>query len=102
MNRIQLRLTVLAALIACPAIGFAADEPATPPPTNKLERFQVKHANCHWTTEMGNYMFECLKANFNMNAHWCHNEAMDAFCPVQEDAGKAAEAPPPAGDAKQN
>lgn len=101
MNRIHFRPAVLAALIAFPAIGFAADE-AAPPATNKLERFQMRHANCHWTTEMGNYMFECLKANFNMNAHWCHNEAMDAFCPVPEDAGKAAEAPPPAGDAKQN
>ena len=69
------------------------------PPTNKLERFQLKHANCKWTNEMGNYMYECLKANFNMNAHWCHNEAMDVFCPKQDETAQAAE-PKPAEAAK--
>lgn len=101
MNHRIFPALALAALIGAAAPVFAAEEPAAPPPTNKLERFQLKHANCRWTTEMGNYMFECLKANFNMNAHWCHNEAMDAFCPAQDETGKAAVAPPPA-DAKQN
>ncbi len=101
MNRSNFWIVALVALITIPATGFGADDPAVPP-TNKLERFQVRHANCHWTTEMGNYMYECLKANFNMNAHWCHNEAMDAFCPAEDNAaGKAGEAPPVA-NAKQN
>jgi|GEM_PF-1617895 len=87
-----------ALLLACSTLApaLAEDQPpaAKPPASNKLERFQLKHANCHWTNEMGNYMYECLKANFNMNAHWCHNEAMDVFCPRQDDEAKAAEAKP--------
>lgn len=54
--------------------------------TNRLERMHTKNEGCHWTQEMGAYMYECLKANFNMNAHWCHNEAMEVFCPKQREA----------------
>jgi len=86
-------VTVLLAAFAL-TLGVGAQAEDVPPATNKLERFQLKHANCKWTNEMGNYMYECLKANFNMNAHWCHNEAMDAFCPKQEEEAKAAEAKP--------
>lgn len=77
------------------AIG--ADVPATdaPPATNTLERMHVKNANCVWTREIGDHIYQCLKENFGMNAHWCHNEAMDLLCPKQE-AAKAE------GQAKQN
>jgi hypothetical protein len=76
----------------------AADEPVsteeTKAVTNTLERFHTRRANCHWTEEMGKYMFECLKANFNMNAHWCHNEAMALYC--SDDQAKAGESARPA------
>lgn len=87
-------LRFAAALLLAASILAPVHADETAPPSNKLERFQVKHANCKWTNEMGNYMYECLKANFNMNAHWCHNEAMDVFCPKQDDEAKAAEAKP--------
>jgi hypothetical protein len=84
---------LLAAFALTLGVCARAEDPL-PPATNKLERFQLRHANCKWTNEMGNYIYECLKANFNMNAHWCHNEAMDAFCPKEGDQAKAAEAKP--------
>jgi hypothetical protein len=85
-------ILLLATFAMAPGIAVQAED--TPLPANKLERFQLRHANCKWTNEMGNYMYECLKANFNMNAHWCHNEAMDAFCPKQDEAPSATEAKP--------
>lgn len=55
-------------------------------PTNGRERFFLKRQNCQWTEEMGKYIYECLKKNDGFNAHWCHNEALDAFCPADENA----------------
>jgi hypothetical protein len=54
--------------------------------TNARERFFLKRQNCAWTDEMGKYIFECVKRNDGFNAHWCHNEALDQFCPVDESA----------------
>lgn len=55
--------------------------------TNARERFFMKRQNCQWTDEMGKYIYECVKANNGFNAHWCHNEALDAFCPKEDAAG---------------
>ncbi len=55
-------------------------------PTNGRERFFLKRQNCPWTQEMGKYIYECLKKNDGFNAHWCHNEAIDAFCKADENA----------------
>jgi hypothetical protein len=79
--------------------GYKEDQA---PATTKLERFHLKRANCAWTQEMGRLMFECLKANFNMNAHWCHNEVMEIGCGDVEGAGAAAAPTPAAGTAKAN
>lgn len=54
--------------------------------TNQRERFFMKHQNCHWTDEMGKFIYECVKDNDGFNAHWCHNEAIDKFCPVDDAA----------------
>ncbi|MCU0870026.1 MAG: hypothetical protein MUF30_10585 [Burkholderiales bacterium] len=97
----SLRPLLLAAALfaAVTAPVRAADDTAgykddQPPPTNKLERFHMKRVNCAWTEEMGKAMYECLKANFNMNAHWCHNETMELFCGKEDGA---ADATPTAG-----
>lgn len=55
-------------------------------PTNGRERFFLKRQNCQWTEEMGRAIYECLKRNDGFNAHWCHNEALDQFCPAEENA----------------
>ncbi len=54
--------------------------------SNGRERFFLKRQNCAWTPEMGKYIYECVKSNDGFNAHWCHNEAIDAFCPADENA----------------
>lgn len=56
--------------------------------TNARERFFLKRQNCHWSGEMGRYIYECIKANHGFNAHWCHNEALDVFC-APDDANAA-------------
>jgi hypothetical protein len=53
---------------------------------NARERFFLKRQNCQWSEEMGKYIYECVKKNDGFNAHWCHNEALDAFCPKDEAA----------------
>ena len=68
---------VLAGLAAsAPVFGEGA--------SNGRERFFLKRQNCTWTEEMGKYIYECIKKNDGFNAHWCHNEAIDAFCPPDE------------------
>jgi hypothetical protein len=49
--------------------------------TNKLERFHLRRGECHWTPEMGQFIYDCLKRGDGFGAHWCHNGAMDHFCP---------------------
>jgi hypothetical protein len=85
-NRLLATAVCLASFIAA---GTAFAEGAT----NARERFFLKRQNCQWTDEMGKYIYECVKANNGFNAHWCHNEALDAFCPTEE---QAANAPAPA------
>ncbi len=89
---------VLVALLLQCLPASAADEAASEDyrksVTNTLERFHTRRASCHWTDEMGKHMFECLRANFNMNAHWCHNEAMALYC--GDEQARAPEAARPA------
>lgn len=89
-------VTAALALQCLPALA-GEETPADPEKkavTNTLERFHTRRATCHWTDEMGKYIFDCLRANFNMNAHWCHNEAMALYC--AEETAKAPEAGRPA------
>lgn len=55
-------------------------------PTNGRERFFLKRQNCPWTEEMGKAIYDCVKANDGFNAHWCHNDALDKYCPADENA----------------
>jgi len=76
---------VLASAFSLSAV--AAESPpaaGVPSGTNTIERMHVKNANCVWTKEIGDHIYQCLKENFGMNAHWCHNEAMELLCPKQE------------------
>jgi hypothetical protein len=74
----------LGVLGACLLSGTLAWAEGTP--TNGRERFFLKRQNCTWTQEMGKAIYECLKANNGFNAHWCHNEALDQFCPADDSA----------------
>lgn len=76
---------VVIALVAAATASLPAMADG-PQPSNGRERFFLKRQNCPWTEEMGKYIYECLKKNDGFNAHWCHNEALDAFCPADEGA----------------
>ncbi|MFO1318969.1 MAG: hypothetical protein U1F52_05095 [Burkholderiales bacterium] len=82
------------AAILAVAIGtlppvHAAESGELPAATNALERIHLKNAKCVWTKEIGDYIYQCLKENFGMNAHWCHNEAMEVLCPKQLEQAQA-------------
>jgi hypothetical protein len=79
-------LAALLGVVTLTSVGAALADGAT----NARERFFLKRQNCKWTDEMGKYIYECVKANNGFNAHWCHNEALDAFCPKEDEAGAAA------------
>lgn len=82
-------------LVAVSGFCLAAGDAELPAGTNALERMHIKNAKCSWTREIGDYIYQCLKDNFGMNAHWCHNEAMELLCPKQLGAA-GSEAPVPA------
>ena len=79
-QRVAIRMLALILAGICSGLAFADGA------TNARERFFLKRQNCAWTDEMGKFIFECVKKNDGFNAHWCHNEALDAFCPPDENA----------------
>ena len=79
-QRVVIRIVGLILAGFCSGLAFADGA------TNTRERFFLKRQNCAWTDDMGKYIFECVKRNDGFNTHWCHNEALDQFCPVDESA----------------
>ena len=84
MNR-SLKLLFLM-LVAAGTFGAGMASAADTAPSNGRERFFLKRQNCPWTDEMGKAIYECVKKNDGFNAHWCHNETLDQFCPTDENA----------------
>ena len=78
----RVAISLLTLILAATGSGLVFAEGAA----NARERFFLKRQNCAWTDEMGKFIFECVKKNDGFNAHWCHNEALDQFCPVDESA----------------
>jgi len=37
---------------------------------------------------MGKYVYQCIKKNDGLNAHWCYDEALEVLCPAQLEAAK--------------
>jgi len=79
-QQVAIRILTLILTAACSGLVYADGA------TNARERFFLKRQNCAWTDEMGKFIFECVKKNDGFNAHWCHNEALDKFCPADENA----------------
>jgi hypothetical protein len=81
------------ALLAAAALSGALSASAVradgdPAPTYQRERAAQKFKDCHWTDEMGKYVYECIKKNDGLNAHWCYDEALEVICPAQIEAAK--------------
>lgn len=91
-SMIRILILILAGICSGQALADGA--------TNARERFFLKRQNCAWTDEMGKFIFECVKKNDGFNAHWCHNEALDQFCPADESAAPNEKAVIPAREAE--
>jgi hypothetical protein len=84
-------LLVLVAMTAgWPAVVARAD--GDPAPTYQRERAAQKFKDCHWNDEMGKYVYQCIKKNDGLNAHWCYDEALEVLCPAQLEAAKKSDA----------
>ena len=80
----------LLAIVALTA-AFSMSAPRAdgdPAPTYQRERAAQKFKDCHWTDEMGKYVYQCIKKNDGLNAHWCYDEALEVLCPAQLEAAK--------------
>lgn len=76
-----MKTTILAVLLACLATAVHAE--GDPAPTIQRERAMQKFKGCRWTDEMGKYTYDCVVRNNGFQAHWCHDEALELFCPKQ-------------------
>ena len=82
-------LLVLLAVATCLPIGLANAE-GDPQPTYRREAQLQKYKGCHWTDEMGKYVYECIKKNDGFGTHWCYDETLETYCPAQLEAAKKA------------
>ena len=73
-----------------------------PAPTYQRELQAQKYKGCHWTDEMGKYVYECIKKNDGFGTHWCYDETLATYCPTQLDVAKKAAAQPAPADKPAN
>ena len=62
-------------------------------PTYQRERAMQRYKGCHWTDEMGQYIYACIKKNDGFGTHWCYDETLEVYCPPQLEAAKKAASP---------
>jgi len=86
-------LHALAAAVALSCSAGAADVYAEgdPIPTIQRERAMQRYKGCHFTDEMGQYLYQCVKKNDGFGTHWCYDETLETYCPAQLEARKKAE-----------
>ncbi len=87
------------------AIGLTASiarAEGDPAPTYQREAQMQKYKGCHWTDEMGKYVYACIKKNDGFGTHWCYDETLETYCPAQLDAAKKAAAQPAVTDKPAN
>jgi hypothetical protein len=90
MRPTRLAANALLAIVVLSAVFSMSTARADgdPTPTYQRERAAQKFKNCHWTDEMGKYVYDCIKKNDGLNAHWCYDEALEVLCPAQLEAAK--------------
>jgi hypothetical protein len=96
MNR-MITQHVLALLVGCASVASpAVRAEGDPAPTYQRERAMQRYKGCHFTDEMGKYLYACIRKNDGFGTHWCYDETLEAYCPAQL-AGKQmqTDAPPP-------
>jgi hypothetical protein len=91
-----------ALLLALCATAPAAHAEGDPAPTYQRERAMQRYKGCHFTDEMGQYLYACVKKNDGFGTHWCYDETLEVFCPAQLAASKGDPAPAPQQDKPKN
>jgi hypothetical protein len=81
------------------SIARAEGDPA---PTYQRELQAQKYKGCHWTDEMGKYVYECIKKNDGFGTHWCYDETLAVYCPTQLEMAKKAAAQPASAEKPAN
>src|SRR5262245_7585158 len=65
-----------------------------PAPTYQREAAMQRYKGCHFTDEMGQYLYQCVKKNDGFGTHWCYDETLEVYCPAQLAAARKAEPAP--------
>ena len=60
-------------------------------PTYQRERAMQRYKGCHFTDEMGQYLYQCVKKNDGFGTHWCYDETLELHCPAQLAAARKAQ-----------
>ena len=84
--KLALGLTALGLALAAP-VSRAEGDPA---PTIERERAMQRYKGCHFTDEMGQFLYQCVKKNDGFGTHWCYDETLETFCPAQTAAARKA------------
>ena len=71
----------------------AARAEGDPAPTYQREAAMQRYKGCHFTNEMGQYLYQCVKKNDGFGTHWCYDETLEAYCPAQLAAQKNDQQP---------
>jgi hypothetical protein len=82
---------LLLGLLLVTSVARAEGDPA---PTIERERAMQRYKGCHFTDEMGQYLYACVKKNDGFGTHWCYDETLETYCPAQLAARKEQPAPP--------
>ena len=82
----------LAILLSSAGISAPALAEGDAAPTYQRERAMQRYKGCHFTDEMGQYLYQCVKKNDGFGTHWCYDETLEMYCPDQLAARKAGEA----------
>jgi hypothetical protein len=53
--------------------------------TIEREKTMLKYKDCKWTSEMGAFVYECVKRQNGFGAHWCYDEAKQTMCPQPDE-----------------
>jgi len=100
MKASHVSIRVLGVLLMGAGIfATAAYADGDPAPTYQRELAMQRYKGCHWTDDMGKYVYACIKRNDGFGTHWCYDETLETFCPAQLEAAKKA-ASQQAGDDK--
>jgi hypothetical protein len=88
LSRLSTQSLLFLTVTAIAATAAYAD--GDPAPTYQRERAMQRYKGCHWTDDMGKYVYQCIKRNDGFGTHWCYDETLETYCPAQLEAAKKA------------